>query len=42
MLQEMRTSSTNMVLIAQELCQALGIDVAAILRSLQDHDFSGV
>jgi hypothetical protein len=35
----MQTDSTNMMIMAQEMCRAMGIDVPSLLHSLQNEDF---
>jgi hypothetical protein len=36
----MQMNSTNMGIMAQELCRAMGIDVPSLLHTLQDQSFS--
>jgi hypothetical protein len=36
----MQTTSTNMVMMAQDLCRAMGIDVPSLIHTLQHDGFS--
>jgi hypothetical protein len=34
------TNETNMVIMAQELCRAMGIDIPALIQTIEDQGFN--
>lgn len=36
----MLTNETNMVIMAQELCRAMGIDIPALIQTIEDQGFN--